>query len=1041
MTRKERPEEAERTGLVSRRTFLKGAAAGTTVLLVRPASLRLAEAASGGSTLEVEVVRPEDLLRLRFRLVNVVLDTGAPGTPVLLRKRPDRPALTVVEFPPQHVAERTLLLGEPQPPVSEGIAARIAGESRLAFVWPESLQSLPFSIEALLDWASLLPNLVPVARDFTARSRPRFRPPDRHETAIELPWFLVLSPGPRQAWAHATGPVTRDGVTELWHTRLASIVNGIVDESRPDGVRAVWASDRRFWRYLAGKTAPPGIAAQTAQPFKPVPGMPVRMPCTPEDRLNAVRATSDYSLYDPTRLPSGYLPTPFRTDRLMLTALGAWADLDGSWPDNPFNSLVAWRHRSTVGRDHYVRIVNRGYLYPFGHRCVLVRETERKLEQNSAQTRAAYLRTRNFLVITQPVRSYPGAFGLPDEGRRFPFRTVEVVTRVSPDFGPTISVGNQYALLPLALGGGDPIELTFRGTDWAGGTATFASPFVFVQDEQNVPFDAAAMTGIGAAYAALPQNQRSARLLGQTVAFAPSARPADTSLPVERLVWAAAAAAAAAGEAFKAADQMAAFPAMAEGVVRLADVEQIAGADGLGPTVQYPAEYIRHGFDAVRNAGEAFLALKSALPLANAAENAGGLVTPKTDLAAITRTFGPVGGKLQDVLADRFDPEQVFNDAAAKILGGIPLKEILALVDNAKTNAEKAIRYVRERVPDEVMVRFLWKPDLKADPARIFEPNPDGRRTTARFEGEARQGIRDRNKRSARFEGEITDFRLNLIGDGSTLFLRLDVARLAFKSVTGQKTQIDVAVNKITFDGALKFVEALRPFLEKLGKGAGTVRRPTEIVASMGFAIPSIGVAVFALSNLRFHASVTIPLTGQPVRVRLGFSSKDDPFTLTVMCFGGGGWFAIALGADGIEELNIGFTFAGQLALDVGVASGSISATAGIYLLLRETPPPSRLELEGFLKLLGQVQVLGIVAVSITLYLAFQYLRKGGPPVLEILTGRAKLTLSIQIFFFSISVSVDVEKSIGGNPADPTFAQAISASDWAEYAAAFAPVG
>jgi hypothetical protein len=159
---------------------------------------------------------------------------------------------------------------------------------------------------------------------------------------------------------------------------------------------------------------------------------------------------------------------------------------------------------------------------------------------------------------------------------------------------------------------------------------------------------------------------------------------------------------------------------------------------------------------------------------------------------------------------------------------------------------------------------------------------------------------------------------------------------------------------------------------------------------------------------------------------------------LQVYLFGGGAWFAIALGTDGLESLEIGFEFGGKLALDVGVASGGVEAMAGIYLKMGKVPAGETCTLEGFLKIDGHVSVLGIVSVEIEIYLAFQYVHK--PPDTNIVTGKAKATLKVSILFFSISVSFEVEKSFGGNPADPSFQQALSPSNWADYCNAFAAV-
>ncbi|MCC7076896.1 MAG: hypothetical protein IT198_07195 [Acidimicrobiia bacterium] len=1046
---------------VARRSVLKGLglSAGTALaegnLSRSPLMTSLAAVVTEPIT-ELDVLRPEDFLYLRFRFVNLLVDTSLPNQPMLRRRRSDRRALVVVGFPPQHVAEEVLLttgaqgsppnppppdqLVDPVPPANVGMAARLARRSRLAFEFPDGVQAIPFTMDSLLDWAALTPHLVPVAGDWSyVSTMPQLRRPTDNETAIEAPWWLVLSPSSQQAWAHAAEPVSHNGRTELWHTRLARLDNGVVDEAQPDGVRAVWARDPDFGDYLRGTATPPGIIDQLRSPHISTDGMPMRMAYTPQDRLDAVRNTSDYSAYSPWTIPSGYMPQPFRTERLMLSSLGAWVDIDGNWADSPFNSLVEWRHRATLGRDHYVRIVNKGYLHPFGHRAVLVRETERRFRDDNG-TRGAYLLLRAFVVVTQPVREYPASLGLPIGGRSFPFQQLEVVTRVSPGFGGLDTVGDPHAFQPLDVPNGSPIALGFRGTDWEGNTATFNAPFVFVEDVGDAPFDATVMQSVNSAYAALPEVRRRADLAGQPVAFAPPSVPGNTSFPVGELVFGALDAVSnAAGSAFRDADQLRGFPQMRRGLVNLPVVEQLAGVPGLAPSVEYVDQYLQNGFDGLVNAGEAFLRFPQPLPLPFSTENAGGMANPSQQLTAITRNLGPVAGELAHVLADEFHPDKVFSDLAAKILGGIPLKDILNVVSGVAGDAEKAMKYAREQLPDEVVVRFRWKPDLKKDPLHIFEPlsNP---KTDAFIEGEARQSVKDPNKRSARFHGEITSFRLHLIGDGPTEFLRISVSKLSFTSATGQKTQIDVAVDDVAFQGALKFVDELRKYLPAIGKGLDSVPIPKAITASMGIAIPAVAVGVFELSNLAFSAAVTVPLTGDPVRVRFAFSSRQDPFLLTISCFGGSGFFAIAIGADGVELLEIQFAFAASLTLDIGVAQGGVDITAGIYLKLAKQGNSENVTIEGFLKMHGQVSVLGIVSVTLDVYLAFQFLHKGGPPERNIVTGRAKCTLKVEIAFFSISVSVDIQQSFGGDPNDPTFAQAISAGAWAEYAAAFAPV-
>jgi hypothetical protein len=68
-------------------------------------------------------------------------------------------------------------------------------------------------------------------------------------------------------------------------------------------------------------------------------------------------------------------------------------------------NISEWVHVATQGRDHYVRIVFEGYLYPFGHRAALVKVTERKFKEVNG-TPFAYLAQRMFIVVRQPLKDY-----------------------------------------------------------------------------------------------------------------------------------------------------------------------------------------------------------------------------------------------------------------------------------------------------------------------------------------------------------------------------------------------------------------------------------------------------------------------------------------------------------------------------------------------------------------------------------------------------------------------------------------------------------
>ena len=272
--------------------------------------------------------------------------------------------------------------------------------------------------------------------------RPEPRPPSRTETSLEIPYELFLSPHRSAAWLHALAPVTspQGGHTELWHTRLGA--------RQPDGTGAEGAPDTRTVRAV-WTTA--GFAPSTPAWGKPVPkpgheNLPYRMSMDAFDRHNVVHLSSNFRLQHPLHRTRYYEPDPIDVKLLALSSLGAWFNSRGVWDVLPLGlSVEEWRHRATLGRDHYVRIVYRGRLFPWGHRASVVKVTERQFHPKVAGN-PAYLRQRMFLVVKEPQRTY-GHTGLVYDGPiaeqlgeqidlMLPFQTVRITTLVSPLLDP-----------------------------------------------------------------------------------------------------------------------------------------------------------------------------------------------------------------------------------------------------------------------------------------------------------------------------------------------------------------------------------------------------------------------------------------------------------------------------------------------------------------------------------------------------------------------------------------------------------------------------
>src|SRR5262249_47725816 len=112
--------------------------------------------------------------------------------------------------------------------------------------------------------------------------------------------------------------------------------------------------------------------------------------------------------------------------KIILPELGAQLDLS------------EWVHVATQGRDHYVRIVYEGRLYPFGHRAALIKITERKFRNfklpDGTTTPVAYMVQKMYIVVRERVRDFSDAplMALTDDGRAMPLKRVRLTTTVTP---------------------------------------------------------------------------------------------------------------------------------------------------------------------------------------------------------------------------------------------------------------------------------------------------------------------------------------------------------------------------------------------------------------------------------------------------------------------------------------------------------------------------------------------------------------------------------------------------------------------------------
>jgi hypothetical protein len=993
----------------------------------------------------VQIRRPDDLLVLSFEGVNLRLDREDPAGPRIVRTDPSLDSYLVVHLPPQHIDERAFRETQTQqdPLEAPPVAARIAGETRLVFRLPPGIDGMACSLDALLDWSSLEPVLVPVALPAGASPDvpPTIRAPEPvptlatqgqsppPETSIELPYRLILSPDGSGVWEHDASPRTLRARTELWRTRLARRVSdGTVDPRTLPPVRAVWSPDY----------SPPG----EAPPADPEASDPAAVrSLTPNQRHQIVRLTSDFGMTGELVLPFGVPitvdvpPLPLTVWRLHLSALGGTLDSEGSWPSLPEGLDVSeWRHIASFGRDRYVKVVEEGVLYPFGHRAALVQITERKFQAvPGTTTPVGYLRKREFIVVREPFKEFHAA-DYPHHGLEMPIRSVRLTTLVSPDLDavPPVVPPGQWVLV-----GGEPFAFHAVAVDGAGAEVEFTAGLMFVfKDADDID------PTVGNTYRTDSDRRRCA-VDGARVRYADPqpGQPGDNTLVTEALRfdvttpsgppaperpvgW----------QDFR--------PTLANADVHLEAVEQITGRPA-PVSIELYEDYLAGGFagSAAPNAALVWAKIEPPVGPSFSADRAGGLARPDTTFGAVSQHLGPVASgktgslsdaELRDLATGTFDPAQVFSGVAAKLFGTIDLAQLVEeFTDGAPAPAghypklHTAIQRDAQGTPVATVTTLDWTPVTRSVDVGLAKVEVGSDAMTVSVRTERRL---DGSPGSSSITGTINSVDLTV---AKVIHVHFDT--ITFSARDGQKPDVHVAMpdGGIEFLGPLSFVDEIRKLIPPgvLGDGPHVDVTPAGVDLGYSLALPPATVAVFTLQDLALSTGLHLPFLDGRMQLSFGISSRDHPFLLAVLIFGGGGFFHIDLGIDGVDRIEAAFEFGGLFALDLGVASGGVSVMGGIYL----KGDKSGTTLEGFFRLDGEVDVLGLISVTVEFYLSLSYDFDSGKA-----RGQATLTIGVHVAFFSTSVDLTVEKSFGGGGEDPAFGQGVTAADWEAYDRAFA---
>lgn len=1109
------------------------------------------------STFHAELLRPDDLLHLQVDGSNLRLIADENRGPILTVEDRARPAFLRFTFAPQTIAESAFFEAALVPGTSTPITpekdpnrndpdqksttheplaapgttsasaqtaaglvhklptvAQMGHPSRLVFAVPAGA-TIPFTFDGLLDWSKLelsVNGIAAIGDEPTVEqiaNAPAIHEPTANETAIELPYQLVISPTREVAWLHRAQPFTSRGRTELWHTRLALKTGGEITELSKTNLaplRAIWSRD---------------YDPNRLPPVQDDPDLGRTAMCG-NDRHQIVVLTSAFHGYEvkrslvgrkrrPLNLYGPYLPQPFHADRLMLSSLGGWLRSRGQWEpprraqpiihhrpdfgeifknvdvlrplprlsvegrapvgqpleiiDEPFLffqpqpqqlDLSEWVHLATQGRDHYVKIVYEGELWPFRHPAALVKITERKFAENNVIV-AAYLMQRMFIVVRKPVMD----FAVTDRGN--PLKSVRLTTVVTPDIAdPTSGITTNRTFWVEVMTSAttrDFFHFHAIGTDVEGNAVDFTVPLMFVSSSDIG--NSANQSKVIAAYndkAKAIVERRACNIPGQKVAFAPKnpAKPTDTTqLVTDSLNFIM--------------DAARVQPALLKAAVKIPQVQELLGTTQPTSVRLFP-DYVAKGADDPANTtavfaqivDDAYNEFNPANPTATlgvkiAAEKAGGMATPNMAVTTLSRALGPLGGNVADAVKNNFDPTQFFPKGAAMLFGSFDLLDLflpkpatpsgMTLDENApKMRTEEKDALAGGKV---IVTTLDWKPKFlepsgTLDLAIAAITKNTGGTSVLEINGMITKPINPEALGAPPTDGVTSDFSgsLNSFTVSVLASVFIQFKNFSFRKASNEKAQVKVELDPampLRFGGDLVFIEEIRnaipPGLFGDGPSLDLIDNPLGIRAGFAFALPPLTVGVFTLKDVKLGAALTLPfLDGKPI-FDFNISERAHPFLLAVSIFGGGGFFHLQLDTMGMKALEVALEFGATAAIDIGVASGEVHVFAGIYFSLQRKEGSSDLAaiLAGYLRLGGSLNVLCLISISVEFNLSFTY-----DSARDKAYGRATLTVSVHVLLFNTSVELTVERAFGGS-GDPHFIDFFPDPEpWAEYALAFA---
>jgi hypothetical protein len=283
--------------------------------------------------------------------------------------------------------------------------------------------------------------------------------------------------------------------------------------------------------------------------------------------------------------------------------------------------------------------------------------------------------------------------------------------------------------------------------------------------------------------------------------------------------------------------------------------------------------------------------------------------------------------------------------------------------------------------------------------------------------------------------------------------LAIQFDHISFVALAGTKPDVDVKLNGMSFGGPLSFLETLRKIipLDGFSDPPHLDIDKRGIHAGFSFHVPNIAIGIFSIENISLSAKLEIPFFSDGGSVSMltftfAFCDKDHPFLITVSMLGGGGYFVMSVSPHGIESLEASICVGAQIAFSVlDVAQGSLSILVGITFTVTDVTDASGkslgkdVMLTAFLRLHGELDVLGIVTVSVDLNVSMTY-----DVTTKVMVAAGTIKIDVSLLLFSVHVDVPFRKEFHACNNDPTLRELMPPNAnnisqyWIDYCDAYA---